>query len=526
MDHEANTNLVTIPSNAFRTGDLSASTTTIYNPFTGNADGTGRQPFANNQIPSSLINPVSAKILALLPATNQSFNAASPSNNYYSLLPFQKTTDSFDSKVDDNITSNDRLSIRLSYARPSVYQAPIFGDAGGPVQGAFEGAGLQRGYSGGFNYSRIISSTLITEVRAGVAYYHNEAHPSDFGKNDAAAIGIPGVNIGAFESGMVGINITGFSSPLVGYSASIPWDRSEANIDLSNIWTKIAGNHTIKFGMDLRRLRDNLEQDQAFSPRGVYYFGVNQTSIPGAATGVGNDFASFLLDQPNEVGRDVNTYFPGMRLWEFSGFVNDRWQFSPKLTLSLGLRWELFPAATEPYAGGFSNYNPANNTLVLGGIGGNPSNGGVHTKYTNFAPRIGVAYRLTPTTVIRSGFGITYTPPCTDTNCQEWNFPVEANNEYLPANNTPYLPALLPSGQLATFQVGMPAPQPIVIPSNGIIPNPAATSTYTVTPANLPINYVEAWNFAVQQALPYQFSSRLALHTSVHMASMFMARPT
>jgi len=510
MDHEANTNLITIPSAQFRTGDLSAATTTIYNPFTGNPDGSGRTPFANNQIPGSLINPVSAKILALLPATNEPFNQSSPSNNYYALLPFQKTTDSFDMKADDNITSNDRLSVRLSFARPQIYQAPIFGDAGGPAQSAFEGAGLQRTYSGGLNYTRVVSSTLVTEIRAGVAYYHNEAQQSDFGKNDATAIGIPGVNIGQFESGMVGINITGFSTPLVGYAASIPWDRSEANIDVSNIWTKIAGNHTIKFGADLRRLRDNLEQDQTFSPRGVYYFTVNQTSISGKSTGVGNDFASFLLDQPSEVGRDVNTYFPGMRLWQFASFVDDRWQVSPKLTVSLGLRWELNPPATEPYAAGFSNYNPANNTLVLGGIGGNPANGGVNTKYTNFAPRLGIAYRVSPSTVFRTGFGISFTPQCTDTNCQEWNFPVEANNEYLPANNGTYTPALLPTGQIASFQLGMPAPSPIVIPSNGIITNAAATSVFTVTPSHMPISYIEAWNFAVQQALPYRFTIDIA----------------
>jgi hypothetical protein len=506
MDHEANTNLVTIPSMQFRSGDLSAATTTVYNPFTGNPDGSNRTPFTNNQIPASLINPVSAKILSLLPATNEPFTQSAPNNNYFALLPFQKTTDSFDVKADDNISSNDRLSVRLSYSRPAIYQAPIFGDAGGDAQGAFQGSGLQRTYSGGFNYNRVVSSTLITEVRAGLAYYHNEAQESDYGKNDAAAVGIPGVNIGPFESGMVGINIGDFSSPMVGYSASVPWVRSEANIDLSNIWTKIAGNHTIKFGVDVRRLRDNLMQDQIFSPRGVYYFGVNQTTISGKATGVGNDFASFLLDQPSEVGRDVNTYFPGMRLWEFSGFIGDRWQVSPRLTLSLGLRWELSPPATEPYPAGFSNYNPANNTLVLGGIGGNPSNGGVQTRYTNFAPRLGVAYRVAHSTVIRTGFGISYTPQCTDTNCQEWNFPVESNNEYLPANNSPYLPALLPNGQFATFQAGMPAPTPIVIPSNGIMTNASATSVYTVTPVKFPVSYVEAWNFAVQQALPYRFT--------------------
>src|SRR5579863_5398369 len=77
MDHEANTNLATIPSAAFRTGDLSAAPTAIYSPFTGNPDGTGRAPFPNNQIPGSMINPVSAKILGLLPGTNEHFKPGS-----------------------------------------------------------------------------------------------------------------------------------------------------------------------------------------------------------------------------------------------------------------------------------------------------------------------------------------------------------------------------------------------------------------------------------------------------------------
>src|SRR5271166_5259480 len=96
LDHEANTNLVTFPSAAFRTGDLSAAPTKIYNPFTGNPDGTGRALFPNNQIPTYMINPVSVNIMALLPATNEPFNAAKPSNNYYAVLPFQKTNNAMD----------------------------------------------------------------------------------------------------------------------------------------------------------------------------------------------------------------------------------------------------------------------------------------------------------------------------------------------------------------------------------------------------------------------------------------------
>src|SRR4029077_19063751 len=105
MDHEANTNLVTIPSAAFRAGDLSAAPTPIYDPATGNpTDGTGRTPFPGKTIPPSRINSVSAALRARLPPTNEFFNAAKPSNNSFALLPFQKTNDSFDTKIDDNIT--------------------------------------------------------------------------------------------------------------------------------------------------------------------------------------------------------------------------------------------------------------------------------------------------------------------------------------------------------------------------------------------------------------------------------------
>ena len=131
----------------------------------------------------------------------------------------------------------------LQFARPVIYQAPIFGDAGGPAQGAFEGTGTQKTYSTGINYNRVIKPTLLTEVRIGVAHYHNEAFQTDYGKDDSTAIGIPGVNLGRFTSGMVGISIGGYSSPLLGYSASLPWDRAEANIDIVNSWTKIHHNH-------------------------------------------------------------------------------------------------------------------------------------------------------------------------------------------------------------------------------------------------------------------------------------------
>ncbi len=517
-DHEANSNTLTIPPTQYYTAnsagfiDLSAplksdGTGQIYDPATGAADGSGRTKFTNNQIPISRVNPVSLALLHLLPAPNQNTtNIAGPSNNYFAVLPFRKTADTYDVKIDYQMTPSDHLSGRYSYQKVDVFQAPVFGSqAGGPAQGAFQGTGVQKSYSTGLNYDRAFSPTLLTEVRFGVAHYHNNALPSDYGSNDATAIGIPGVNISQFTSGQVGIVLNDFSTnPLIGYSASMPWSRGEANIDFVNHWTKIIGNHTIKFGGDLRRVQDNLLQDQTFSPRGLITFSENQTSIKGGKSNVANQIASLLLDVPSQVGRDLNTYSPAYRQWWLFAFAGDKWQASPKLTLDLGLRWEFYPPATPGKSGGFSNYDPTTNNLIIAGVGNNPSNLGIETRYRYFAPRTGFAYRASEKTVLRGGFGISYMP--FPDNTYAYNYPVRANNSYNSLGA--YTPAVLSNGQTATFQAGFPAPQPITVPSTGILSAPL-TQNYVVIPKNYKNPYVESWNVMVEQSLPGQFTFQI-----------------
>ena len=520
MDHEANTNNVTIPPNQWRTGDLSGAAQIVYDPTTGNPlDGTGRTPFPGNIIPTDRINPISSAIMGLIAPTNESYKLSAPSNNYFALLPFNRTVDSFDVKMDYNLSDKDRLSGRFSYSKPVIFQAPLFGMAGGDGPGgAFMGTGFQRTYLGGINYDRIVTPTLVAELRIGIAHYHNEANPSDYGANDSTKLGIPGVNISQFTSGIVGININdGFSNPVVGYSASLPWIRAEANVDVVNTWTKTKGNHTFKWGVDLKRIRDDLLQDQNYSPRGIIDFNHYQTALcspvaigsnglatscnPATPVGIANDMASFLLDVPDYIGRDINTYFPAYRQWEFFAFGGDQWRVSPKLTINLGLRWEFYPPATPQFPGGFSNYDPDNNTLVIAGVGGNPENLGMKTHYNDFAPRIGLAYRLTEKTVVRAGFGTSYTP--FPDNTYAYNYPVRANNYYQQVGDG-FAGTLLPSGQPATFQNGFPLPVPVAIPSNGIIPATGSllSNSFDVINLNFKNPYTETWNLAVQRSLP------------------------
>ena len=157
---------------------------------------------------------------------------------------------------------------------------------------------------------------------------------------------------------MSSVSISGYDSPLVGYSPSEPWRRSQTNFEEANTWTKILGNHTIKWGVDLNRVRNDLLQTQTFDPRGRFNFAPGQTSTPGQANGTANAFAAFLLDLPNQVGRDLYVEFPTVRQSYYYFFGQDKWVVSRKLTLDLGLRYEFWPAATSHYDGQFVNYNP------------------------------------------------------------------------------------------------------------------------------------------------------------------------
>ena len=241
LDQLGRTTRATIPTMAFRNGDFSGAPTLIYDPLTGNADGTGRTPFPGNIIPANRISPIARSILSNLPEPN--LGAALGQTNYQAPYVRDKTTHSFDVKVNQQIGNRDQLSARLSFQKPEIIDPPVFGLFGGGGKD-FAGIGTNLTYSTGANYTRVWSNTLVMEVRGGVSYYHNEALSAGAGQNTAQEVGIPGANIDEWTSGMTQVDITGFSNPVVGFAASLPWDRSETTVQFTGVFTKIFGNHT------------------------------------------------------------------------------------------------------------------------------------------------------------------------------------------------------------------------------------------------------------------------------------------
>jgi len=553
-DHEASTVNENIPFYNVVGGNISLAgySGQVYDPNTGTTAtctgtatsttcGTGRTAFAGNLIPLTNpgINPIALKVLqdidglARNPATNLAsarYISGVTTNNFSQNSPFSKDSISYDIKSDYAINPKNHLSGRFSHQTTNTYQAPLFGSfLGGPTGGGFEATGVAAAYSTGFNYDHIFSPTLFTEARVGVAHLRNSAQQSDYGTNDAATLGIPGNGPNGTDntpqaSGQIAFQVSNFAGngelgtgdPLIGYSQSLPWLRAESNIDFANNWTKILGNHTLKAGADIRRVRDDLLQGNVNAAAGMFDFGENQTSEPGAVafngavTGQANDVASVLFNVPYQVGQDTNSTFPCFReTWLFF-FVSDKWQATPKLTVDLGVRYELYPPATPRKPGGFVNYNPANNQLVIAGQDGNPSNLGMQTDYKNIAPRIGLSYRVWETTVLRAGFGISYVPFVD--NSYAYNYPIKTSTDYSDAQT--YGPAVNATGGVVNLTTGVPATPTVAFGTGGTLTETAANNTLGLANLYIPLNFknasVDSWNVVLQQALPKSMALQIA----------------
>ncbi len=485
----------TIPIMAFRAGDLSLSPTAIYDPATGSPDGRLRQPFAGRQIPASRISPVSRRLQDLIPAPTFS----GLGTNYETSTVRSKDTNSFDIKGDHQLTSADRYSLRYSFQRPKTVDPPLFGLAGGGGK-SFAGSGQFKTQNAAFNYTHIFTPTLLTEARVGLLRYRNDARNSDYGSTASATIGIPGVNISDFSSGLSEIQINGYSNPVLGYSASLPWVRAEMNYNFVSNWTKIRGNHTFKWGADIRRTSDTVFQVDTFGSRGRFVFNPGPTALNGdASIGFGNSFAAFLLDLPSTSARELPAVTPTFLQSALFTYAHDKWQVSQKLTIDLGIRHELWLPATPKFAAGFSNYDPETNTLLLGGVGSVPRNLGVKTYWGGWAPRIGVAYRWNEKTVLRAGYGIGIMPLVKETRAY-YNFPVRQNFVFNPLNTFSSAGAL---------SAGFPPALLLPIPADGLIRNPP-DQAYGVVRKNIREGKVHSWNVALQRSLPWRFTVEAA----------------
>jgi hypothetical protein len=501
-----NTGLLTLPTAAIRRGDFTGTGTIIYDPHTGNPDGTGRRPFPNQAaIP---IDPIAAKILALIPVLDP---GALNTDNYSKSATQKLNRNNFDAKVDWNRTSRHSIFAKYSAMKSVFHGEPSLGQAIGDC--ACDG-GL-----GDFHdfvqlvtvgHTWTLSPTLVVDGNVGFTRMSEYGQTPDFGKNIGSdVLGIPGTNNGSDlrSSGIPFFSITGYAN-LGNSEGWNPAYRNDWSFTSSHNVRWSHGKHQISAGTDIVHHHLNHWQPELGSgPRGEFDFGGSTTALNGGAPpNLFNAFAQFELGLFNGMGKSDQFIKATAKEWQFGWFVGDRYRITNKLTVTLGLRYEYYPLMTRDGAFKFDRYDFTTGNVLLGGIGGNPAHLGVTTSKKLFAPRVGFAYQINSGTVVRAGFGISVDPlPLARPLRGFYPLTVGSNfagvNSFVPAGSFSPQATALPGGPLP---VGIPS---ICCPniSSGTIPLPPQALERSVGPGQLKRGYIESWNLVVERKLPANF---------------------
>jgi Carboxypeptidase regulatory-like domain/TonB dependent receptor-like, beta-barrel len=485
---------LSVPTQAVRSGSFNGTGTTIYDPFTGNPDGTGRTPFLNNTIPQNRISEVAKKLLAHLPLPN----LPGEMNNYFTQPRFLFNRWTVDSKVNWNAT--DRLQIFGRYSQLDFYQnaETVFGDqlqgddaTGGGNPGI--GWGDTFNFSGGATYT--IGNNVVVDGHFGWVRMKSNVEMTDVREQKGLNwLGIPGTNgPDLVDGGTPWFDLDGYTD-LGTIEDFMPYYRDDDQYQLvANVtWSK--GRHNIRFGSDMYRTGMNHIQpeilDDSFGSRGGFNFNAGPTQLRGGAGGTNfNSFASFLLGLPSEAGRlRLNVAPYTTRSWQYSFYVRDQWQVNPKMTLSFGTRYEYFPIPTRADRG-LERYNLDTNMMEIGGLSGVPEDLGVTMQKNLFSPRVGVTFRLAESAVIRGGFGIT-NDPYSLARSMRTNHPILVNLYDEAPNSFTWV---------RPIEQGIPLiPAPDL--TSGIIPVPGNVTVVTL-PDDFKRGRLDSWNVAFEKEL-------------------------
>ena len=482
----------TVPTAALAGGDFSAVSTMIYDPQTGNPDGTGRLPFAGNKIPTNRLDPIALKLQSYYPAPN-TFAPNPYTNNYFAAGGPILSRNYFDTKI--NFAASDKEAIWGKYGRMWATSGgkAVFGIAGGPgLGGADPGLGDTLIQVGTIGHTHTFSPHVILDGVLGYERQGQSVYGNDYGTNYGLQFGIPNTNgTDPLQSGFpnisFGVGYTGFGVP-----NWMPLQRVEESWTHSDNLTISKGAHEIRVGFDLVRHHLNHWQPEIgnFGPRGGLGFGGGETALNGGpAANQFNAYAAFLLGLTDDTEKSLEYILATGREWQFGWYGQDRWQVNRNLTINIGLRYEYYPLMTR--AGyGIERYDPASNNVYMGGRGNVPEDAGISVSHKLFAPRIGLAYRLGDKTVIRAGYGINFDPIPFSRPLRGF-YPIVVNFANVAPNGYAWS---------STFSKGVPnTVGPDV--STGIVPLPGNASERSPN-SYIHRGYIQSYNFTVERRLP------------------------
>jgi hypothetical protein len=507
--------IISVPTQAMLRGDMSASTTPIYDPVTGNSTtGIGKTQFPGNIIPASRINPVTAKLIPNIPAPNLPGTV----NNYSVIQGTSYNLHKIDTKFDYVATQKLRISARYGYQPYNAVTNPLFG----PILGGSSGAWAAFSSAGAGNYLQhgatlavsasatyVATPTLVFDATFGVTQAHQLLSPvlADQ-KYGSDVLGIPGSNQGSLPlaGGMPNFAIANYGGSTgngtFGYSYP-PLEYKDPIFEYVGNVTKTYKSHNIRAGGDVIRLRVNHKEIR----NTLFYFPGGLTArAPDPANNIAatpvrefNSVGDFLLGLPQYQTTWVQfDDFLTLRQYQLGFYLRDQWQASHNLTINYGVRWEHYPVPTRAGRGiEYNNmYTDVNNpTIQLCGVGGNAGDCGIKVSNKLFSPSVGVSYRPLQNFVIRAGVSIS---PMQVAMAQALvqNYPGEVQYTATGAN------AYTAAGNLTT---GFPIQNAPTFNSNGTVNIPVGTANANTTEKNFRRGYVESYNLMLEKEFPGGF---------------------
>lgn len=505
--------LTSVPTAQDRTGNLgdwlaASSNYQIYDPNTGNADGTGRTPFAGNVIPTSRLSQQALTLINnYIPLPNTSA-FGTVGNNYSASGAVAITGNLWNTRWDYYLNPKNAIFGRYSYASYTEQAPGAFGlEAGGPTIGNYAGNSnaLNQSLAAGWTYT--ISPTVVNEFRLGYMRYHVFDVPNGYGTQPAADAGIPGLNLDkTYTSGMPYFDIqdAGFHDVQLGYALGVnqcncPLTQSERQIQFVDNIHKIVGNHSFKFGADLRYAL-NLRVPSDSHRAGELYFNGGYTGLvasTGASPTDGLGLATFLLGGTSSFDRYVSTSTDAEeRQKRFFWYGQDEWRVTPKLTATLGVRWEMVFPETVNANGNGSTLNLSNGLMYVFGVGGVSTHGIQTMNWHEFAPRVGVAYQVDKKTVVRAGYGWSYN---LGTFGSVFGHNVTQNPPVLDYQQI-VNPASQPFASVFSLAQGPTPPTFVTVGSNGTFPLPNGISP-KFRPDTMTMPVVYQYNGTVQRQI-------------------------
>lgn len=456
------------------------STTTVPTAFErANPGNFTDNPAINTIVPTSSFDRIGLQYFNLFPQPNASGTA----NNYVGTRSDSQFAKTGDGRVDHNFSNGDRLYARytlnfvdtkIGTLFPAVNSAAGLIEPGGNLS-AYPGPARTRAHQAHLNYIHAFTPNLLLELKAGYTLLDNAQYPLNYGNAANTAFGQPNINVDTRTAELSAVtisNITG--SPTLGNRPPIIYHENTWQYE--GAVNYIRGKQTIKLGGGLIRRQDSTTQTD--TANGSWTFTTFATLLSG-------DYASG--------GRNWILYTPRNRTWEPHVFFQDDVHLTSKLTLNIGLRYDLFTPYTEINSI-LSNFDINQGKIVVAGVNAD-GHGNVKTDYSNFAPRFGFAYTPIDRTVIRGGFGLTFAPENTTSGSALVNQPFTATwGAYTPTQAQAQAQALglANPAQYLKFAGGLPTPSP------NSYTNPSGSITAALDP-NFRSTYIEQFNLTAER---------------------------